>query len=301
MQVLIAEDDPVSLRVLQATLQSWKYDVISACDGNEALAVLRSDNPPRLALLDWMMPGKDGPQVCRELRTTSTGRFTYIILLTARSGKEDIAQGLEAGADDYVIKPFEAVELKARLLAGTRIVELEDRLLAVQEKLSHRATHDDLTGIWNRAAILSNLSVEIQRARRQKTPLTLILADLDRFKLVNDTHGHQVGDVVLRNVAQTMAKSVRIYDAIGRYGGEEFLVVAPGCDRPTAQALADRLHTQIRSQSMSDGALPISVTCSFGVVITTDFDMDPERLIRLADEALYRAKANGRDRIEVAP
>jgi diguanylate cyclase (GGDEF)-like protein len=264
------------------------------------MALLRSGSAPRIALLDWMMPGKDGLQVCRELRMAPSDRYTYIILLTSRSGKEDIAEGLEAGADDYVIKPFEAVELKARLLAGTRIVELEDELLTAQEKLSHRATHDDLTGVWNRSAILNKLRVEIQRGRRQHTPLTAMMVDVDQFKSVNDTYGHQVGDVVLRNVAQAMAKSIRVYDAAGRYGGEEFLIVAPGCDGGTALTLANRLHSQIRNYPMADFDPPLRVTCSFGVATTMDCSTDSENLIRLADEALYRAKAGGRDRIDVS-
>jgi two-component system, cell cycle response regulator len=225
MRVLIAEDDAVSRRIVEITLRNWKYDVTAVSDGNQALEVLRSEGAPRLALLDWMMPGKDGPQVCRELRATPTPLYSYIILLTTRSGKEDIAAGLEAGADDYVIKPFEAIELRARLLAGTRIIELQDQLIEAQEKLRHQATHDGLTGVWNRAAILDRLEIEIQRSRRQKTPLTIIMADIDRFKNVNDSYGHQVGDVVLRNVAQSMSVAVRVYDAVGRYGGEEFLIV----------------------------------------------------------------------------
>jgi diguanylate cyclase (GGDEF)-like protein len=301
MQVLIAEDDPVSRRILESTLKNWKYDVVSVSDGDEALKLLRSANPPRLALLDWMMPGKDGPQVCRELRAIPTGRFVYIVLVTARSDKYDIAAGLEAGADDYVVKPFEAVELKARLLAGTRIVELEDQLLAIQEKLSHRATHDDLTGVWNRAAILSKLETEIQRAGRQKTPLTVVMVDVDNFKAVNDIYGHQVGDVVLRNVAQTMANNLRVYDAVGRYGGEEFLIVAPGCDRAAADRLAQRLQTNVKTQSMAGSEREITITCSFGVVTPIDQEMTPERCIQLADEALYRAKAGGRDRVEIKP
>jgi two-component system cell cycle response regulator len=300
MRVLIAEDDPVSRRIVEITLRNWKYDVIPVPDGNQALEVLRADDAPRLALLDWMMPGKDGPQICREIRANPTPKYTYIILLTTRSGKADIAEGLEAGADDYVIKPFEAIELKARLLAGSRIIELEDQLLEAQEKLRHQATHDGLTGVWNRAAILDKLEIELQRSRRQGTPLTVMLADIDRFKAVNDTHGHQVGDVVLHSVAQMMSSAVRVYDAIGRYGGEEFLIVAPGCDVQTAQALSQRLHAHVGRQCATEEEPFINVTCSFGVVTTTDGNVDSEKLIRDADEALYRAKANGRDRIEVA-
>ena len=269
-------------------------------DGNQALEVLVQDGAPRLALLDWSMPGKDGPEVCRELRALTKAHYTYIILLTARSGKADIAEGLEAGADDYVIKPFEAIELKARLLAGSRIIELQDQLLEAQEKLRHQATHDGLTGVWNRAAILEKLEIEIQRANRQGTPLTVMMADLDRFKNINDSFGHQVGDVVLRGVAQTMNQTVRVYDSVGRYGGEEFLIVAAGSDASMGKVLADRLHAQVGAFGVKDVDPPIHVTCSFGLVTCEDGSMNSESLIRAADDALYRAKFLGRDRVEVA-
>jgi len=297
MRVLVAEDDPVSRKIVEVTLRQWKYEVVSVPDGNEALKTLGGDDPPRLALLDWMMPGKDGPQVCREFRTKPSPRYIYIILLTARGAKDDIVEGLEAGADDYIIKPFDAVELRARLLAGGRIVDLQDRLLDAQEKLRHQATHDGLTGIMNRAGILEKLEVEVQRSRRQKMPLTVIMADIDGFKAINDTYGHQVGDVVLRDVAQSLSSTVRIYDALGRYGGEEFLLVAPGCDAKEAGALSRRLQQKVRELAIA--GLTSNVTCSFGLVTaTSDAHVDAGWLIRAADDALYRAKANGRDRIE---
>jgi diguanylate cyclase (GGDEF)-like protein len=296
MRVLVAEDDPVSRKIVEVSLRQWQYEVVSVADGNQALNTLGGDDPPRLALLDWMMPGKDGPQVCREFRSKPSSRYIYIILLTARGAKDDIVEGLEAGADDYIIKPFDAVELRARLLAGGRIVDLQDRLLEAQEKLRHQATHDGLTGIMNRAAILEKLDVELQRSRRQKMPLTVIMADIDGFKTINDTYGHQVGDIVLRNVAQSLSSTVRIYDALGRYGGEEFLLVAPGCDAKEAGALGRRLQQRVR-ELVIDG-LASNVTCSFGLVTTSDGQADTDGLIRAADDALYRAKANGRDRIE---
>jgi diguanylate cyclase (GGDEF)-like protein len=296
MRVLVAEDDPVSRKIVEVSLRQWQYEVVSVADGNQALNTLGGDDPPRLALLDWMMPGKDGPQVCREFRSKPSSRYIYIILLTARGAKDDIVEGLEAGADDYIIKPFDAIELRARLLAGGRIVDLQDRLLEAQEKLRHQATHDGLTGIMNRAAILEKLDVELQRSRRQKMPLTVIMADIDGFKTINDTYGHQVGDIVLRNVAQSLSSTVRIYDALGRYGGEEFLLVAPGCDAKEAGALGRRLQQRVR-ELVIDG-LASNVTCSFGLVTTSDGQADTDGLIRAADDALYRAKANGRDRIE---
>jgi diguanylate cyclase (GGDEF)-like protein len=299
MRVLVAEDDPVSRRIVEVTLRNWSYDVVSVPDGKQAFEVLQGDDAPRLALLDWMMPEKDGPQVCREVRALSAKPYTYIILLTNRSGKEDVVEGIEAGADDYVVKPFEAVELKARMLAGTRIIELQDQLIAVQEKLRHQATHDALTGVLSRGAILDKLNIELHRAARQNIPLTIVMADIDCFKSINDTFGHQIGDTVLRNVAQTMSNALRVYDAVGRYGGEEFLIVAPSCDSRTAKTLSARLLSQIRTHTMTSLDSQVTVTCSFGVVTTTDAQMTLESLIRAADDALYRAKANGRDRVEL--
>jgi two-component system, cell cycle response regulator len=300
MRVLVADDDPVSRRIVEVTLRNSKYDVVVVSDGNQALSALLDRDPPRLALLDWMMPGKDGPQVCREFRANRPTRYTYIILLTGRNTKDDIVEGLEAGADDYVIKPFDAIELKARLLAGSRITQLQDRLLEAQERLRHQATHDALTGILNRGAILDKLETELQRTRRQKLPLTVMMSDIDRFKQVNDTLGHQAGDAVLREVAQSMSGAIRIYDGLGRYGGEEFLIVAPGCDQRESLSLAHRLHGNIRELKIPELGPGSKVTCSFGVVTTQDGEVDSGWLIRMADDALYRAKAGGRDRVEIA-
>jgi len=300
MRVLVAEDDPVCRRLIEVNLRQWKYEVVPVSEGNLALELLRSEDTPRLALLDWMMPGKDGLEICRELRARPARHYTYIILLTSRSRSNDVAEGIEAGADDYVIKPFEAIELKARLLAGSRLVELQDQLYATQERLRHQATYDGLCGIWNRASILEKLEMELHRSRRQGTPLSIMMVDLDEFKTINDTHGHQVGDAVLRSVAQCLAGAIRIYDAVGRYGGEEFLIVAPGCDAGMADALCRRLQEQIRQIARTANDRALAVTCSFGVVTTSDGKVDPGMLIGLADAALYRAKANGRDRIETS-
>jgi two-component system cell cycle response regulator len=301
MRVLIAEDDNLSRRVLETALRNWNYEVISVADGMEALEALQREDPPRLAVLDWMMPGKDGPEVCREIRARPSERYIYILLLTSRNDKADVAEGLQAGADDYVTKPFAAAELRARLLAGSRIIELQEQLLEAQEKLRHQANHDALTGLLNRSAILERLNVELSRARRQKAPLSVVMSDVDRFKNINDTHGHQVGDAVLGEMAQRMSVAVRVYDAVGRYGGEEFLTVLPGCDGPTALALSERLLQQVRRPCEIKNLPDLLVTCSFGIATTLDGSADADCIVRAADDALYRAKAAGRDRIEVAP
>jgi diguanylate cyclase (GGDEF)-like protein len=300
MKVLIADDDPVSRRLLEASLRNWNYDVVTVADGVQALEALQSDSPPRLAVLDWVMPGKDGPQVCRELRAKHSDLYTYIVLLTSRTHKADVAEGLEAGADDYVTKPFEPLELKARLLAGARIIELQEQLLAAQHELRYRATHDALTGLLNRAAIMERLEEELGRARRHEHLLTVVLVDIDGFKQINDEFGHQAGDAVLQAVAQRLNTATRVYDAVGRYGGDEFLIVLPCCDSSMAGSLAARFHEAVRPAGMVEKNPALPVTCSFGVATAFEGNAESTGLIRSADVALYRAKMKGRDRFELA-
>lgn len=299
MRILIAEDDPISRRLLEVTLGKWGYEVISCPDGQSAWEILQQPEAPSLAILDWMMPGMDGLQVCREVRQLITEPYTYMLLLTAKSQKADIIAGLEAGADDYLTKPFDANELRMRLRAGRRILDLQEELIFVREELREQATHDSLTRLWNRAATCEILQRELERAEREQLPLSLILADIDFFKRINDTYGHLAGDAVLRETAQCMKSVVRPYDGIGRYGGEEFLLVLPGCDTDGAMTLAERLRESIESSALvlAEGIIPI--TLSLGVS-TNDITQDMETLIGAADAALYRAKNNGRNRVELA-
>ena len=301
MRILIAEDDRVSLRLLEAHLSAWGYEVVSARDGSEAWRMLQSADPPRLAILDWMMPGMDGTDICREVRLADREPYTYIILLTALSGEENLCAGMDAGADDYLTKPFRVNELRARLRAGRRIVDLHDELIAAREALRVKASHDPLTGLWNHEEIISNLRRELSRARRGGNLVGAIMVDIDHFKLVNDNFGHQAGDVVLRAVAERMVQRLRPYDAVGRYGGEEFLVVLPGCDLENAAALADRLRLGICGAPFDtpDGLIP--VTISLGVAVSCPEEQDAGALVRIADQALYRAKEKGRNRVELAP
>ncbi len=301
MQVLIADDDSVSRRMLARTLESWHYEVISACDGNEAWRLLERDNAPQLAILDWMMPGMTGPAVCGELRRRSREPYTYVLLLTARTEKQDLIEGMESGADDYITKPFDAQELKVRLRAGLRILELQAQLLAAREALREQATRDPLTCLWNRYSILDILNREVNRANREGTGVGVIMADLDHFKRVNDTYGHLAGDSVLREAARRMQASVRSYDAVGRYGGEEFLIVLPGSGDSSAMQLAERLRERICGVAITVPEGSLLATMSLGVTAwQRGAYPTPETLLRAADEALYRAKAFGRNRVEWA-
>jgi diguanylate cyclase (GGDEF)-like protein len=296
---LIAEDDPVSRRLLEVTLRKWGYEVISCPDGTTAWQTLQHPNTPSLAILDWMMPGMDGLQVCREVRQQGAEPYIYVLLLTAKSQKTDIIAGLEAGADDYLTKPFDANELRMRLRAGRRILDLQAELILVREALREQATHDALTHLWNRATIYEILQRELDRVRRTDVTLSLILVDIDYFKRINDTYGHLVGDAVLRETAHCMKTVLRPYDDIGRYGGEEFLLVLPECDTSGAMTLAERLRTTIATKALTlaEGMTPLTI--SLGVA-TSNLAQETEALISAADAALYRAKNNGRNRVELA-
>lgn len=302
MKILIAEDDPVSRRLLEAKLVKWGYDVVVTCDGDEALKALRTKDAPKLAILDWMMPGVDGVEICGMMRREAREPYIYIILLTALHRDEDLVAGMEAGADDYITKPFMANELRVRLRAGRRIIDLQNELINAREALRVKATRDPLTGLWNHEEILRIMGLELSRAGRERGHVSVIMADLDLFKKVNDTHGHMAGDAVLRLTARRMLSLVRDYDYIGRYGGEEFLLVLPGCDGEWARILADRLCQSIGGDRMdiSEGMLPITI--SLGVATTCKGrKSDVNSLLQAADMALYRAKENGRNRVEIAP
>jgi two-component system, cell cycle response regulator len=300
-RVLIAEDDPVSRRMLEAFLKKWRYEVVTAKDGLDAVRILESEDAPALAVLDWMMPGLEGPEVCRRVRAHPDRPYVYILLLTARTQRDDLLRGLESGADDYLTKPFDASELRARLRAGLRILNLQNGLIAAREESSFRATHDELTGLANRRVVLDEIAKEHARHLRQGGSFAIVLVDLDHFKSVNDTLGHPTGDAVLKEVSRRMARSVRPYDTVGRYGGEEFIVVAPSCGRSGAIALAERILNSLRSAPIETDRGTLSVTVSCGIAISTAAKpLDPRELIHLADEALYRAKERGRDRSELA-
>ncbi len=302
MKILIAEDSVVSTHLLCATLRKWGYDVIVATNGNQAWAELQKEDAPQLAILDWQMPGLTGPDVCRRVRKATEKQYAYLLLLTSRHLKEDMVEGMESGADDYVTKPFNPLELKARLRAGRRILDLQAELLKTREALREQATKDFLTGMWNRPSILEILGRELARSLREGIPAGIVVMDLDLFKSVNDTHGHLAGDQVLAWSARRLQASIRIYDAIGRYGGEEFLVVLPGCGEKSAVCQAERMRQKLEREPVRFGGNDIHVTASFGVTTTTPaVELRPEDVIRAADEALYAAKRSGRNRVCYLP
>ena len=294
--MLAAEDNPVFQSMLRAVLTKWGYEAVIARDGIEAWDILQQQNTPRLAILDWMMPGMDGVELCRRIRATARETDIYILLLTSRTESQDLVEGMEAGADDYLTKPFNTHELRVRMRAGMRILDLQEELLLAREALRTQATHDALTGLLNRGAILAALQTELSRGSCKGQPAGVLLVDLDCFKQINDTRGHLAGDSVLRDAAERMKSAVRCYDSVGRYGGEEFLVVLPDCSAEAARQYAERVRAAVGDQAYSSNGESFPVTCSVGVAWCADSaTRDADRLIRDADLALYRAKGLGRD------
>jgi two-component system cell cycle response regulator len=301
MKILIADDEPVSRRLVQGYLTKWGYDVVTVEDGNAAWAQLNQPDAPRIALLDWLMPGQNGIDVCKKMRLHRPEPYTYMLLLTVKDTKESIVEGLESGADDYLTKPFHPRELKARLRVGQRLLELEDALVQARESMRFRATHDALTEVWNRGAVLETLEREMSRSRREGASLGVIMADLDHFKSVNDSYGHLAGDSVLQEVSKRMRAGVRSYDTVGRYGGEEFLILLPGCDATVTAEKAEQLRMAITQPSIDTPSGPLRVTMSFGGVATANWQSDSaSQILQMADAALYRAKQEGRNRVVMA-
>lgn len=301
ISVLIAEDDSVSREILRKNLTSWGYEVILTKDGEEAWnAIIQSRS--RIIILDWLMPKLNGLDVCRKVRETITDRYTYIILMTAKGDSEDVIEGLTAGADDYITKPFKRPELKARLVTGKRIINLETQLLDTQKRLHELATRDGLTNLWNRSAIFKILEEEVERSSREKTPLGAIMIDIDHFKDINDSCGHLAGDAVLVAISRRLMDNVRPYDKIGRYGGDELLIVLPHSSRENLKIIADRLQKSIEEKKfVIPGHDPLKVTISIG---GTSYDgmnkKAVDSLIQESDTALYEAKNEGRNRYKIA-
>ncbi len=298
MKVLVAEDDATSRKLLSHILQGWGYEVLAVRDGGSAWEVLSGRASPPLAILDWEMPGLDGVEICRRVRAIVTPSPAYIILLTARTAKEDIVVGLDAGANDFLTKPFHREELRARTEVGRRFVELNRELLESREQLQIQALTDALTGIMNRRAVLEELDRALARAARGREALAVGMMDIDFFKRVNDTYGHGGGDSVLKEVVRRSARALRTGDSLGRFGGEEFLMILGRADEAVARPVMERVRTALSARAIPVGQAGVKVTVSIGGAVWAGQSVD--QLISAADNALYSAKEQGRDRVVMA-
>jgi diguanylate cyclase (GGDEF)-like protein len=297
--------DPEAFRVKpgeKVTLAKWPTRVKDCYKSKGQYKEILGEYVEELSTLqDLLYADMEGVDVCRNLREKKNEPYTYIILLTSQQRDDDLVIGMEAGADDYILKPFKHNELRLRLRAGRRIVELQHELIAARDAFRKKASYDYLTGLWNHEEILHILRQELSRAEREGKCVGVIMADIDFFKNINDSYGHLTGDAVLRLAAGKMHAEMRPYDYIGRYGGEEFLVILPECSMESAAAFAERLRLSVSIDSIDTPKAMIPVTISLGVA-TSDMDREytAEILVAAADEALYRAKENGRNRVEIA-
>ncbi len=300
-QILIVEDHPALRKQLVLVISKAGFTTAAVENGRKALELCEEKFFPIL-LTDWMMPEMSGLELCSAIRSSQPPGYVYIILLTAKSSKEDIVIGLEAGADDYLSKPFDTQELIARIKTGTRILDLENSLKRASEEIRILSITDPLTGCYNRAFLADKFPEEIKRARRYRRPLSVAICDIDHFKSINDTHGHQVGDELLNVFVRHLRDSIRSgVDWIARYGGDEFLIVLPETKVTGAHGMASRLCNDLSAKPIGVRDLKFHMTASFGISgfdrITPDKFISPDSLINTADECLYLSKSEGRNRV----
>jgi two-component system, cell cycle response regulator len=277
-------------------LNNWGYDVLMTSDGGAAWEAMQNPDAPSLVISDWMMPNMNGLELCGNIRAMKKSGYTYFIILTTKANKQDVIEGLQAGADDFLIKPFDPNELRYRLKIGERIISLEHRILEL-------ANTDALTHILNRRAFMEKMEMELHRSRRTRIPLSLIFTDIDYFKKINDSYGHQAGDIVLQKFSEKLSEFVRPYDFAGRYGGEEFVICLPNITAVQSRSVAERIRKNVEKMKilLPDDPQPITITASFGVASFRFESQDSlNSLTARADEAMYRAKHEGRNRVCVS-
>ncbi len=293
VKILVVDDSKLDRRRVSDCLEESGFEYVVAENGIDAWEILQAPDAPTFALLDWVMPGIDGIELCRRIRALgSSGNYIYTVMLTAKDRKQNLLTAMDAGADDYLAKPVDPCELRARILVGKRILDL-------QQCLRFSATHDFLTNLLSRAEILASLERELVRTQREGRAAGVIMADVDGFKQINDTLGHPAGDAVLAEVARRLKSDLRLYDVAGRYGGEEFILVLPGCDLHTTARRADEIRRLVARGPIVTPAGSVSVTVSMGVTATrVDSDSTLESVLQSADAALYRAKKAGRNRVD---
>lgn len=296
----MVEDSAIYQHLIGSHLRRWGFEVVAVKGGREAWEILQRPSSPTLVLLDWVMPDMDGLELCRKVRARgSADSHPYMILLTGKDHPGNVLEALEAGADDYLVKPFDELELKGRLLVGRRTIGLHQELVHARESMRFEATHDGLTGLMNRAEIVKVLQRELDRGHREKKPLTLMMAEIDHFNRINDESGHLAGDEVLIEVGKRLRSNLRSYDCVGRYRGEEFLILMPGCDNVSALVRADQILSAVSLSPLVTSAKARTVTLSIGVaVVDSSKAIDVQAALHQAGLGLDKAKRGGRNRVE---
>ncbi len=302
IKVLIADDERVSRTLLMRVVESWGYDAVEADSGASAWEILNQTDPPRIAIIDWMMPGMDGVEICRRLHDRTDSPLIYTILLTSKTDESALIYALEQGAHDFQTKPANPGELRARLLVGRRFVEADDRLNESLSRMEEMAATDALTGVANRRHFFQLAERELYRTQRSRSPVALMVIDIDNFKEINDTYGHAAGDTALCHLVAVCQLSLRRTDVIARFGGDEFVILLPECDPPTALQTAERLLHSVNATPVpeKEGAFQIQVTIGIATSNGDSFPVESiDTLLRLADEALYEGKEAGRNQVAV--
>jgi len=302
MRALIADDDRVTTAILSATLANWGIEAAVAHDGAQAWEMLQAGDAPAPVIVDWMMPGIDGIELCQRIRRAPSLAPTYVMLLTGRSSRVDLVAGLDAGAGDYMVKPIDPEELRARVQVGVRVATLQRRLAeqvaalaSARDHLARLASTDALTELYSRRGWFELAASEFSRSRRYGRPVSLLLIDLDYFKRVNDTFGHDAGDRLLQTFGALLRVECRQSDVVGRIGGEEFAILLPETTIHAAQRLAERICVASRALKVATAAGEITCTTSVGISSIGAGDFTIDDVMRRADAALYEAKRGGRD------
>ena len=296
MKILIADDDPISRKILSKVVGDLGYEPVTVSNGKDALDSIERKECS-VILLDWMMPGMDGIEVCRKIRRFDDEHVCYIIINSAREGSDDISRALMAGANDFISKKTDSTELKARIDVGVRTAQLEEKLIDLNKQLKYLVRTDSLTGLLNHAAILKELSMELERGKRDNTSTSILMLDLDRFKALNDTYGHQTGDEILINFSNLLTQSCRSFDRIGRYGGEEFLVILPRTGDKESVSIGNRIIKRTATLQIDEKTDNLSITCSIGSCTAPDSTKHASSMVAAADIALFRAKKAGRNQV----